>query len=204
MNPRLLCGEQGRKRNCDKARLMMFIDIRELEAQRLEFDQEFKPGVIALGEEAKQVQPLRARGHAELVQEHQAGAKPVEDIRLVAGFTTSIEVACARCLEPVRFDLDREFDLLYRPQGVEAGHEELSITDAEAEIGYYSGGGLLLEDVLREQVLLSLPLKALCQEQCKGLCPQCGKNWNEGPCSCTAQPVNPRWPALQDLKSKLQ
>ena len=48
---------------------------------------------------------------------------------------------------------------MYRPLGADAGRDELSVTDAEAEIGYYQGDGLLLEDVLREQVLLALPLK---------------------------------------------
>ena len=52
--------------------------------------------------------------------------------------------------------------------------EELSVTSAEAEISYYQGEGLLLEDVLREQVLLAVPLRAICREDCKGLCPQCG------------------------------
>ena len=68
-------------------------------------------------------------------------------------------------------NLKHEFDLLYRPQGTDAGKEELSVTAAEAEISYYQGEGLLLEDVLREQVLLALPLKAMCREDCKGLVP---------------------------------
>ena len=59
------------------------------------------------------------------------------------------------------------FDLLYRPLGTDSGREELSVTDAEAEIGYYQGEGLLLEDALREQVLLALPLKTICREDCK-------------------------------------
>jgi uncharacterized protein len=182
----------------------MFIDIHELELHRIEFDQEFRPGAIELGEDVRQTKSLATRGRAELVKELQGGGKSVEDIRLVAKFSTGIEVACARCLEPVGYDLNRNFDLLYRPQGIDAGHEELSVTDAEAEIGYYSGDGLLLEDVLREQVLLSVPIKALCKEQCKGLCPQCGKNLNLETCSCVNHPADPRWQALEDLRNKLQ
>jgi uncharacterized protein len=88
-------------------------------------------------------------------------------------------------VEPVAQDIVREFDLLYRPLGADAGRDELSVTDAEAEIGYYQGDGILLEDVLREQVLLALPLKVTCREDCKGLCLHCGKNLNEEQCSCT-------------------
>ena len=186
------------------ARYTMLIDIHELEISPLEFDETLQPGAIDLGDDIRQPGPLVARGRAELVTEHQSGAKPVLDIRLVAGLTGSIEVGCARCLEPVRYELEREFDLLYRPQGIDGGREELSITDAEAEIGYYSGNGILLEDVLREQVLLSVPLKALCQEECRGLCPQCGKNLNQETCSCVPQAADPRWRALQGLKDKLQ
>jgi uncharacterized protein len=62
----------------------------------------------------------------------------------------------------------------------------------------------LLEDVLREQVLLAVPLKAICREDCKGLCPQCGKNLNLETCSCDNAITDPRWGALKDLRSKLQ
>ena len=87
--------------------------------------------------------------------------------------------------------------------GTDAGRKELSVTDAEAEIGYYSGQGLLLEDALREQVLLAVPLKALCRENCKGLCPHCGANLNQERCSCAVTVEEPRWAALKEIRSKL-
>jgi uncharacterized protein len=117
---------------------------------------------------------------------------------------TTLELPCARCLDPVRQDVARAFDLLYRPLGTDAGNEELSVTAAEAEIGYYQGKGLLLEDALREQVLLAVPLKVVCREDCKGLCPSCGKNRNADPCSCAPVVGDPRWTALKDLREKLE
>ncbi|MGH9617972.1 MAG: DUF177 domain-containing protein, partial [Acidobacteriaceae bacterium] len=65
------------------------------------------------------------------------------------------------------------------------------------EIGYYEGDGLLLEDVLREQILLALPAKSLCREDCKGLCPECGRNRNTAPCDCAAASTDPRWNRLK-------
>jgi uncharacterized protein len=115
-----------------------------------------------------------------------------------------LELDCARCVEPVAQDITREFELLYRPLGVDAGRDELSVTDAEAEIGYYQGDGILLEDVLREQVLLALPLKVTCREDCKGLCVHCGKNLNEGPCPCSPAIEDPRWTALREIRGKLE
>jgi uncharacterized protein len=182
----------------------MLIEIQELETHPLDFREEFSPGAIDLGSEYRQRTPLRSEGRADLVEEHHGKHKVIQDIRLKGKLDTSLEVACARCLEPVVHQVSRAFDLLYRPLGSDAGHEELSVTDAEAEIGYYEGAGLLLEDALREQVLLAVPLKLLCREDCKGLCPHCGQNLNEGQCSCVEQMSDPRWSALKEIRDKLE
>jgi uncharacterized protein len=79
-----------------------------------------------------------------------------------------------------------------------------AITTSETEIGYYEGDGLLLEDVLREQILLALPAKILCKEDCKGLCPECGRNRNTDPCDCAATSVDPRWASLQTIRSRVK
>jgi uncharacterized protein len=182
----------------------MLLDIKELEIHPIEFSEEFQPDVIDLGEDLRQTSPLQASGRAELVEEHHGKHKVIKDIRLRGRFAASFELACARCLEPVGQDVSREFELLYRPLGVDAGRDELSVTDAEAEIGYYQGEGLLLEDVLREQVLLAFPLKVICREDCKGLCVHCGKNLNQEQCSCAAQQKDPRWEALREIRSRLE
>ena len=170
----------------------------------MEFSEEFQPDVIELGGELRQSTPLTTSGRAELVEEHHGKHKVIQDIRLRGRVAATIEMACARCLEPVTQDVKREFELLYRPLGTDAGRDELSVTDAEAEIGYYQGEGVLLEDVLREQVLLALPLKVTCREECKGLCPHCGTNLNEAQCSCEVPMEDPRWQALKDLRDRLQ
>ena len=182
----------------------MFIDIHELELHPLDFREEFRPEVIDLGPGVRQRSPLKASGHAELVEEHHGKHKKLQDIRLKGDLSARLEVSCARCLEPVQHEVARSFELLYRPLGSDAGQEELSVTDAEAEIGYYQGEGLELEDVLREQVLLALPLKLLCRDDCQGLCPHCGKNLNEGKCACAETVEDPRWAALKEIRKKLE
>ena len=182
----------------------MLIEIEELALHPVDFREEFNPGAIDLGAEVQQRTPLHSEGRAELVEEHHGKRKVVQDIRLQGKLETGLEVTCARCLEPVAFKVDRSFDLLYRPLGTDAGHEELSITDAEAEIGYYQGESLLLEDALREQVLLAVPLKLVCRENCKGLCPHCGTNLNESQCSCSEQMEDPRWAALKEIRNRLE
>ena len=182
----------------------MFLDIKELELSPLEFAEEFQPGVIDLGEEARQRGPLKASGRAEVVDEHHGKHQVIKDIRLRGQLSAELELQCARCLEPVPQRIRREFELLYRPLGADAGRDELSVTDAEAEIGYYQGEGLLLEDVLREQVLLALPLKITCRDDCKGLCPQCGQNLNQELCSCSTDGEDPRWAALKEVRGRLE
>jgi uncharacterized protein len=181
----------------------MFFEVKDLELHPIDFSEKFAPGVIDLGTEYRQRAPIETSGRADLVEEHHGKHQVIQDIRVKGKLATEIELNCARCLEPIAQDVKREFDLLYRPQGADAGRDEMSVTDAEAEIGYYEGEGILLEDVVREQVLLAVPVKVTCREDCKGLCPQCGKNLNEGVCSCDTTAEEPRWDALKEIRSKL-
>ncbi|MGC1964473.1 MAG: DUF177 domain-containing protein, partial [Candidatus Sulfotelmatobacter sp.] len=137
----------------------MFFEVKDLELHPVEFAEKFKPGVIDLGADYRQVTPIESSGRADLVEEHHGKHKIIQDIRIQGRLATRLELSCARCLEPVMQDVKREFDLLYRPQGADAGRDEISVTDAEAEISYYEGEGILLDDVVREQVLLAAPLK---------------------------------------------
>jgi len=108
----------------------MFLDIKHLELHPLDFEEEFPSDVIGLGDEAMQTAPLKASGHAEVVEEHHGKQQIIKDIRLRGRLSTELELQCARCLEPVRQDIHRDFELLYRPLGADAGRDELSVTDA--------------------------------------------------------------------------
>jgi uncharacterized protein len=181
----------------------MFFEIKDLELHPIEFAEKFEPGTIDLGSDYRQIAPVESSGRADLVEEHHGKHKIIKDIRIQGRLTTSLESNCARCLEPLTQDVKREFDLLYRPLGADAGRDEISVTDAEAEISYYEGEGILLDDVVREQILLAVPLKVTCREDCKGLCPHCGKNLNQEQCSCAVTQEEPRWAALKEIRSKL-
>jgi uncharacterized protein len=182
----------------------MFISVQELEVRKVEFSQQLAPGTLDLGTELRQSGLLKTKGRAELLEENRGGKNRVEDIRVLGDFSTELEVRCARCLEPVLKDVGGDFDLLYRPLGVDAGRDESSISEAETEIGYYSGEGIELDDVLREQILLALPLKTVCRDNCRGFCPSCGQDLNSGSCDCETHPPDPRWAALADIKDKLK
>jgi uncharacterized protein len=181
----------------------MLFRVADLQLQKREFNEDFAPGAIDFGAELRQLGPLHTQGRAEVIVEHRGHKENIDDIRVVGKLDATIEVSCARCLEAVTHTVNWPFDLLYRPLGVDRRAEEVSISEADTEIGYYEGDGLLLEDVLREQVLLATPVKLVCRDDCKGLCPQCGINLNVETCNCQ-QPGDPRWAALSGLKNKLQ
>jgi uncharacterized protein len=181
----------------------MLITVLDLAREPVSFDFQLPPGAIDYGDEATQVSPLAVHGNAELLREHRGPKEIVPDIRTRAHWSGDFEVPCARCLEPVRHSLAGDFDLLFRPLGVDAGPADRALGAPETEIGYYQESGLVLEDVLREQVLLTLPVRTLCRPDCKGLCPRCGRNLNAEPCSCEAPAPDERWSALSDLRSRL-
>jgi uncharacterized protein len=182
----------------------MDFKVSELEREPVDFDLQLEPGAVDLGGEAEQVGPLGAKGRAEVIHEHRGPREIVADIRLKGSFTGSFQVPCARCVEPVEIPLAADFDLIFRPMGVDTSGAERAITTPETEIGYYQEDSLALEDVLREQVLLSLPVRTLCKEDCKGLCPRCGANRNNHPCNCDEGPNDPRWEALAGLRGRIK
>jgi uncharacterized protein len=176
----------------------------QLVDEPLEFSEVIPAGALEYASDIKQVGPLPVSGVADLLIEHRSASAHVNDIRLRANYRADFEILCARCVDPVAVPLSGEFDLIFRPEAADADAGERSITADETEIGYYQESGLSLEDVVREQVLLSLPSRTLCTADCKGLCPRCGQNLNQAKCSCDEAPADPRWNALAGLADKLE
>lgn len=172
----------------------MFLSVKEMEVRKVRFDESFAPGVIDFsGESLVQKTPLHAVGVAELLP-HTDG-----EVRIKGKYTVEVEAVCDRCLGAARFPIDTDFDLFYRPMSFIARDEEVGIDEGEAELGFYEKDGMELEDILREQVLLALPMQRVCSEACKGICPACGRNRNEGDCNCPPAAGDARWSALRDL-----
>jgi uncharacterized protein len=173
----------------------MLLSIKEMEVRKVRFDETFEPGLIDFsGEDLAQGSPLRAIGSAELL----AGSEG--EVRVKGQYTVEMAAKCDRCLGDARFPLDASFDLYYRPMAEIAVEEEVEIDEGEAEIGFYEGAGLELEDILLEQVVLALPMQRVCNDECKGICPVCGRNRNETMCDCRLESVDDRWGALRKLE----
>jgi uncharacterized protein len=120
---------------------------------------------------------------------------------LVRGrLNTSVELVCSRCLEPfalpVRISLEEEF----RPTIDIVTGATLPLLSEEEMATLIDAHHILdITEVVRQNILLAIPPYPVCRSKCAGLCPRCGKNWNEGPCDCREDEIDPRMQVLKQL-----
>ena len=170
----------------------MFLSVRELELGKVKFDLDLPPGRIDDPEEQiRQPMPLRVTGEAEM-------SDTLREIRIHGSVQGEITCTCGRCLDAYAVPVRESFQLVYEPASAASRKPETAISDRDADVGYYEPDGIELSDVVREQVYLALPMQRLCREECKGICPVCGGNRNQEPCSCSAPRIEERWSALRD------
>jgi len=125
--------------------------------------------------------------------------KDKDKFRLAGTARTELELLCSRCLEPFRMPVDSSFDLRFLPATDMTADEEREVQEADLETSYYRDDQIDLNELLREQFYLALPMKPLCAEDCKGLCAQCGTNLNTGTCACAVGWEDPRLAPLKGL-----
>lgn len=106
---------------------------------------------------------------------------------------------CSRCLEPYPFSTKEDFTLVLYKRPDEQPKEVL-LSDEDPDIYFYADLDLPVAPIVEERIQIAVPMKPLCREDCRGLCPHCGHDLNAGPCGCTVEPIDPRWAALKKLK----
>lgn len=117
------------------------------------------------------------------------------------GLSATLNLACSRCLEDVMLPVSGDFAYTMEPKKPE-NREEVELEAEELEISYYEGDFIDLAPIIYEQVILQIPLKPLCSEDCKGLCPRCGTNLNLSSCNCNLEVIDERLAALKNFKIK--
>ncbi len=171
----------------------MFLSVNEMQLGRVRFSEAFAPGAIEFFDpQLRQAAPIVASGVAQL-------SESIMEIAVSGHLSTAMEVACDRCLEPTPIPIDADFTLLYLPAENRPEAGEVALRGPEAEVGFYEGDGLELSDVLREEILLLLPMQRVCREDCKGICPICGQNRNLVECHCRQKGADDRWAGLRNL-----
>jgi uncharacterized protein len=125
--------------------------------------------------------------------------KDKDRFRLIGTVAAELELPCCRCLEPFRLPIAASFDVRYLPASEVSADVEREVNGEDLETSYYRNDAIDLNELLREQFYLALPMKPLCSEDCRGLCAQCGTNLNEGTCDCVSVWDDPRLAALKGL-----
>ena len=177
----------------------MRLDLRKIRTPHERFEQEYQPDAFAASRD--DADSFRIASPVRLAFEI---FKDQSTFRLVGTTKTTLEVPCSRCLEPMLLPVDATFDLRYQPHSTNIGEGELEVEEDDLTTAFYQNEEIDLEQLMREQFYLALPMKPLCSATCKGLCPECGTNLNRGTCDCKGEVLDPRLAPLAKLKTETE
>ncbi len=175
----------------------MQLNLGRIRQTRQSFTRTFQPDEVSMGDD----DAYRVVAPVQLAFDIH---KDKDRFRLTGTVSTELELGCGRCLEPFRLPVDQSFDLRYLPQTEASREPEIEVAGEDLETSFYRDEQIDLNDLLREQFYLALPMKPLCREACQGLCAQCGTNLNTGTCDCGPVWEDPRLAPLRQLKSQEQ
>ena len=116
---------------------------------------------------------------------------------------TTLRFVCSRCLEGFPYQVQTTLSQLLRPKGKDSAEtKEIKLTQDDLACDTYDGEELLLDSIVEEHLLLSLPMRPLCDQDCRGLCPGCGGNRNRGECACPEDSRKTPFDCLKDFVVK--
>ena len=171
----------------------MLLSLRSLQDAHEHIDRELAPSVFAAGAG----ESFTVAGPVKLsfdIDRQEPGR-----YRLAGDVRGELELNCGRCLEPFRLPVQSGFDLRYVPRTENSGEGEREIEEDDLSTAYYENDQIDLVQLVMEQFQLALPMKPLCSEACRGLCPKCGTNLNTSTCDCDTTWEDPRFAALKTL-----
>jgi len=124
---------------------------------------------------------------------------------LIKGIVTGeVELQCSRCLKEYKLPIKTLLEVSYHPVEELNKEELVELKRDEMDVDFYREGIIDTEDIIRDQILLNIPMKPLCSENCKGLCPVCGTDLNEFDCGCIVKEIDPRMAVLQSLLRRMR
>jgi uncharacterized protein len=171
----------------------MLLDLSKIRTAHEHYDKVYAPEAFKGSSEYRIVQPVSLAFDV---------FKDKDQFRLTGHVKTMLELPCSRCLESFQWPVDSSFDLRYQPHAQNTGEGEREVEEDDLSTAFYQNDEIDLGQLMEEQFYLSLPMKPLCTPDCKGLCPQCGKNLNRETCDCKRDWDDPRFAALRELRTK--
>jgi uncharacterized protein len=129
----------------------------------------------------------------------------VDMIEIEGDIETSVRLPCSRCLQPFETPLKSRFALTYMRRATDVIEDteapwEVELSAEDMGIVYFQGEKINLKDTIQEQVVMEFPLRALCKQDCKGLCSKCGADLNANLCDCDRSSPPGRFAVLKNLK----
>ncbi len=107
------------------------------------------------------------------------------DVKVTGEVETEVKLTCDRCLKEFPFEIKGRINVLLEPRAVLSRlKEEVRLTKEDLDVIFFDGITVEVDEVVREEILLAVPMRKLCKETCKGLCPICGQDLNEKSCEC--------------------
>jgi len=170
----------------------MRIEMENLEGGKGDFAHVYNPEELnPVDERVKLTAPATVNGKIRL-----AG----NEVFVNGHVDTRAQVECDRCLKPIELPVNADFELEYINGSEYESSGVAELTEAEMSVSVFDGEALDVDEIVKEQILLAVPTRMLCREDCKGICPQCGVDRNTGECNCVTEDIDPRWAALKNLK----
>lgn len=171
---------------------MSRILLERADTEPVSFDERLVLKAEQLGEDVVSVDTLAIRGTVE---------KAGEGYALAAEVRGSGTLRCVRCLEPFGFSFDERVSVSLVSAAAAPSEDETRLGRADLEVLFYGEPEVDLGAMAAEQVQLATPMKPLCREDCRGLCPRCGANWNATTCACPTDDHDERWAPLGEWRS---
>lgn len=170
----------------------MRIELENAEEPGGRFSQTYGEEELAFDEsELRLIEPVRVKGQIR---------RNSGQLEVSGELQTRVAMACGRCLKEVELPIDVEFAERFAGAISWRNEEQHELTEEDLDLGLVDEG-IELDDLVREEILLSLPGHVLCKENCKGICPNCGADRNAADCGCEDRQVDARWEKLKDLRS---
>jgi uncharacterized protein len=169
----------------------MRIELEKLEGSKGAFAHVYQPDDLnPIDERIRLTEPAAVTGKIRL-----AG----NEVFVNGQIDTRAQVECDRCLQPVELPVNADFALDYMSGSDYESSQAAELTEAELSVSVFDGKAIDVDEIVKEQILLAVPTRMLCREDCKGICPECGIDRNTGDCTCVTNDIDPRWAALKNL-----
>ena len=154
----------------------MFIDVNKIPPAGLEIDRALRlPPVPEVSGETARIESARLLGSLR---------KSVSDVEFRGKVQAVVSLTCSRCLAPFRLSLETPCHRIFRPGPLGKPESEHELIEEDVALTPFDGGTVDLGEMALEQIILAVPLKPLCRDMCRGICPRCGADRNTQPCDC--------------------